>query len=57
MVELHYDTPVEVTEKQYNLLMNKFSGIIAGRKEDGKYYIKLWMKKYKLVIEEFINKS
>jgi len=54
---IQYDTPVEVTEKQYRELTNKFSGIIAGRKEDGKFYIKLWMMKYKFLIEEILNRN
>lgn len=52
---IEYNTSVEVTEKQYRELMNKFSGIIAGRSEDGKFYIKLWMMKYRFVIEEILK--
>ncbi len=52
---IEYNIPVEVTEKQYKELTNKFSGIIASRKEDGKFYIKLWMMKYKFLIEEILK--
>lgn len=57
MIELKYDTPVEVTEKQYGQLMNKYSGAIAGRKEENKFYIKLWIMRYKPIIEELLNNS
>lgn len=33
--------PFEVTEKQYNICMNVLSGIVAGRTENGKYYLKI----------------
>ena len=30
---IQYDTPIEVTKNQYNTLMSKFAGIVAGREE------------------------
>ena len=45
-MEIKYDTPIEVNEKQYRKLMNECAGIVAGREENGKYYIKLWFMKY-----------
>jgi hypothetical protein len=45
-MEIKYDTPIEVNEKQYKKLMHECSGIVAGREENGKYYIKVWLMKY-----------
>ncbi len=54
-----YDTPIEVTEGQYNACMHQAKGIIAGRKdnESGKYYIKIWITKYNSYITELINNN
>jgi len=42
---LPYDIPIEVTQKQYYVLMNRCATLVAGRKsEDGKYYIKAWLE-------------
>lgn len=43
---IKYDTPIEVTEKQYRNLMEECDGVVAGRIENGKYYIKVWLMKY-----------
>jgi len=45
-MSIQYDTPIEVTKDQYNTLMHKFSGVVAGREEEGKYYIKVWLMQY-----------
>ena len=45
-MEIKYDIPIEVTEKQYRKLMTECAGIVAGREENGKYYIKVWFMKY-----------
>lgn len=57
MIEVKYDTPVEVTKTQLNEMMRKFGGIIAGRedKETGKCYIKLWITKYRKQVENYLN--
>jgi hypothetical protein len=52
---IQYDTPIEVTKEQYTTLMNKFSGIVAGREDKGKYYIKVWIMKYAKVIQTYLN--
>lgn len=44
---LLYDTETEVTEKQYHRVVIHCEGIIAHRSEDGKYYIKLLLTKYR----------
>ena len=45
-MELKYNTPIEVNQKQYNVCMGKHSGICAGRTENGRYFIKVFLMKY-----------
>lgn len=47
MSELKYNIPVEVTKEQYDRLKVEASGIIAHRQENGRYWIKLLLPKYK----------
>lgn len=54
-MNIQYDTPFEVTEYQYRLLMSKCGGIVAGRIEDGRYYIKVWLMRYKKEVERILN--
>jgi hypothetical protein len=35
--------------------MNKFAGIVAGREEEGKYYIKVWLMKYSKMVLSVIQ--
>ncbi len=56
-MEIIYDKPFEVTEKQYNGLMNVFSGCVAGRTESGKFYIKVWLTRYSKEISQFLTKT
>lgn len=42
--EIKYDTPFEVTKEQYEQLMKQCDGLVAGREEKGKYFIKVWLK-------------
>lgn len=52
---MKYDTPIQVTEAQYNVVMRKCSGIVAGRVDCGKFYIKLWMMKYSKFVLQILN--
>ena len=54
-MEIKYDIPIEVTEIQYRTLMDKFSGVVAGRKENGKYYIKVWFMKYAKYVKQYLD--
>ncbi len=54
-MEIKYDTPIEVTEVQYYKLMLALPGIVAGRVEEGKHYIKCWLMKHKLFVEKNLN--
>lgn len=42
MHQLIYDIPVEVTARQYSVLMNQCYGSVCGRIENGRYFIKAW---------------
>ncbi len=54
-MKLEYDIPEEVTEKQFRALIPRCGGIICGRKEGDKYFIKLWLTKYREHIKKIIN--
>ena len=53
--DIIYDVPFEVTKKQYNALMSGCEGIVAGREENGKYDIKVWLTKYNNHIINILN--
>lgn len=55
MIEVKYDTPIEVTEKQYTEITRLLAGCVASKKEGGKYYIKLWLMQFKLKLEHYLN--
>lgn len=56
-MEIKYDTPIQVSEKEYGILMNIFREIIAGRKDsEGNYWIKLWLMRYKKHLLNAIEK-
>lgn len=44
-MEVKYDIPFEVSREQYKVFMTQLAGIVAGREQNGKYYIKVWMPK------------
>ena len=52
--KIQYDKPIQVSEDKYRFLMNKFCGIIAGRVDNGKFYIKVWLMKYAPIIEKYL---
>lgn len=54
-MEFKYDVPQEVTKEQYEAMMHKLSGLVAGRISEGKYFIKLMMPKYKDYVENFFK--
>ena len=55
-MEIKYNTPIEVNQKQYGICMSRHHGICAGRVENGKYFIKiLFMKYVKDVERDLIN--
>jgi N-methylhydantoinase B/oxoprolinase/acetone carboxylase alpha subunit len=54
-MEVKYNTPIEVTESQYNILMTDYSGIVAGRKEDGKFFVKCLIMKYANYVKKILS--
>lgn len=52
---IKYDVPFEVTKNQYNALMKDCSMIVAGRIDNGKYIIKVWMMKYVKYVYLILN--
>lgn len=44
---IEYNKPIEVTQKQYGRIMTELKGVCAGKVEDGKYYIKVWLMNWK----------
>ncbi len=52
---MKYNVAIEVSEAKYGYMMNECSGLIAGRQENGKFYIKLWIEKAKLLVIYHLN--
>lgn len=40
------DEEIEVTQQQYEKAVSEFSGFIAHRFENGKFFIKIWSLRY-----------
>ena len=49
---MHYNQPILVEKEIYIIFMTKLSGIVAGRIDGDKYYIKLMVGRYK----DYVNK-
>ncbi len=56
-MKIQYDTSIQVPVHQYFVLMEAFSGCIAGREEDGKYFIKVWLMSCVPHLNKILNKS
>jgi hypothetical protein len=57
-IKVRYDVPVEVTQTQYNHMMNNLTGIVCGRYDEveNKYYIKCWNMRYKKLVIDVLKK-
>lgn len=55
-IKLPYNVPTEVSEKAFNVIMNEYDGTCAGKVDNGKYFIMLWLPKYKNYIKQIIIK-
>lgn len=55
MKKVKLDEKIEVTESQYNQIMGGLAGTCFGKKENGKFYIKLGISKYKKEVEMIVN--
>ncbi len=56
-MKLLYNTPEEVTEKQYNIVMSKLGGVCAGQRDGEKFYLKLLLTKYKKHVLNLIQNN
>lgn len=54
-LKIKYNTPIEVTEKQYRALLKEADGIVAGQESNGKFFIKVWLMKYTKLVREIIS--
>ncbi len=53
-----YDEIIEVSKKEYEFLMQKFSGLLAFRKTEHNFYVKVWQVTYfKIKIEAEKNRG
>lgn len=52
---IEYDKEIEVSEEQYLLVLKEFSGVIAHRQENDKYFIKVLLMKYAGLIERILK--
>ncbi len=52
---IQYDKQIEVTEKQYTTAMRELSGVVAGRMENGKFFIKLWIGSYSKELKRILK--
>lgn len=55
MLELKVNVSEEVDEKQFNFLTKNFKGLIAWRKQGGKFYVKLLVGQYRDLILKTIQ--
>jgi hypothetical protein len=51
-MKILYDKPIEVSKEKYFQLVSLFSGRIAYREENNRYFVKLWIMGAK---EEFLR--
>lgn len=54
-MEILYNKPIEVTQTQYYEAMNNLQGVVAGRSENGRYYIKCWLMRYEPHIKTLLT--
>lgn len=57
-MEIKFNTSIEVSVKQYERIMTELKGVCAGRVEDGKYFIKVWLmswsKNVQWILEAYV---
>jgi hypothetical protein len=50
-MKVNFDKPIEVSANQYGRIMTELKGVCAGRVEDGKYFIKVWLMSWSKNVE------
>lgn len=54
---IKYDEPIEVSQDQYTFLIKEYSGVIAHREDEGKFYIKVWLMGYANKISKYLYET
>lgn len=52
---MNYDKPIEVTAKQYGRIMTELKGVCAGQIKEGKYFVKIWLMRWKANVQWIIE--
>lgn len=56
MIEIKYDTEIEVTKEQFLWLSTELAGVVAYREADGKFYIKVLLMRYAHLVDQYLNR-
>jgi hypothetical protein len=54
-IKIKYDTPMEVSETHFRVLVRELPGVICHKEKDGKFYIKVWLMEYTKEIRKILN--
>lgn len=54
-MNIKYNQEIEVSETKYNLCVKSFPMIIAHRKTNNKFFIKLWDMRYKEALKKVLS--
>ena len=54
-VMIQYNQPIEVTKEQFTIIKKIYSGFVAFKEQNGKFYIKVWYMKIASKINQLIN--
>jgi len=57
MIKVKYNTPIEVTQEQYNFISANYSWIAAYAIVQGKYFIKVLFMPCKNKIKNYLTKT
>lgn len=55
MIELTYNTPIEITKNQFDIANKTMQGIVAFQEKNNKYFIKLMIPKYKKIVKNLLS--
>jgi hypothetical protein len=50
-MEVKFNKPIEVSKKHYDKIMTQLKGVCAGKIENEKYFIKIWLMHWKKDVE------
>lgn len=55
IADIKYDTPIKVTATQYMFAITKFHSVIAYRRDESGFYIKLWDMRFANILADRLN--